>query len=78
MLENERAALQRFSFIEREIAKNTQYPDAPYWQIALRFGQIEVESHVRWAEETLASLHKLGGTNQNPSATRKERPHAAK
>jgi PadR family transcriptional regulator AphA len=78
MLENERAALQRFSFIEREIAKNTQYPDAPYWQIAVRFGQIEVESHVRWAEETLATLHKLGGTKQSSSSSRKEKHRAVK
>jgi DNA-binding PadR family transcriptional regulator len=78
MLENERAALQQFSMIEREIAKSTQYPDAPYWQIALRFGQIEVEAHVRWAEETLAALHKLGAKKQNQPLTRKEKPHAAK
>jgi DNA-binding PadR family transcriptional regulator len=78
MVEGERAALQRFSFIEREIAKNTQYPDAPYWQIALRFGQVEVESHVRWAEETLAALHKLGGKQQSSSSSGKEKSHAAK
>jgi DNA-binding PadR family transcriptional regulator len=69
MLENERAALQRFTFIEREIAKNTQYPDAPYWQMVLRFGQTEVETHVRWAEETLDQLHKIA---------RKERGRADK
>ncbi len=77
MLENERAALQKFSVIEREIAKNSEYPDAPYWRIVLRFGQIEVESHVRWAEETLAALQKLDVKKQNQSPTRKERPHAA-
>ncbi len=78
MLENERAALQQFSFIEREIAKSTQYPDAPYWQIALRFGQIEVEAHVRWAEETQAVLQKLSRVKRTPQASRKEKPHAAK
>ncbi|MGA2726591.1 MAG: PadR family transcriptional regulator [Terracidiphilus sp.] len=76
MLENERAALQQFGFIEREISKNTQYPDAPYWQIALRFGQIEVEAHVRWAEETLAVLQKLSRVKQTPQGSRKEKPHA--
>jgi PadR family transcriptional regulator, regulatory protein AphA len=78
MLENERAALQKFSVIGREIAKNTQYPDVPYWQIALRFGQTEVEAHVRWAEETLAALRKLGAKKRSSSASRKEKPHAAK
>jgi PadR family transcriptional regulator, regulatory protein AphA len=75
MVESERAALQRFGLIEREIAKNAQYPDAPYWQIAVRFGQIEVEAHVRWAEETLAALQKVGTVKPAP---RKEKPHAAK
>ena len=78
MLESERAALERFGLIEREIAKNTQYPDAPYWRIALRFGQIELEAHLRWAEETLATLHKLSRTKQNPPASRKENRHGAK
>ena len=75
MVESERAALQRFGLIEREIAKNTQYPDAPYWQIAVRFGQIEVEAHVRWAEETIGALQKLGALKP---ASRKEKPHASK
>ncbi|MGO9438816.1 MAG: PadR family transcriptional regulator [Terracidiphilus sp.] len=78
MVENERTALRQFGLIEREIAKNTQYPDSPYWQIALRFGQIEVEAHVRWAEETLAALHKLGGKKQSVSRSRKEKLHAGK
>jgi DNA-binding PadR family transcriptional regulator len=78
MLENERAALRQFSVIEREIAKNTQYPDAPYWQIVLRFGQIEVKSHVRWAEETLAVLHEVGGKKQSLAGSRKEKSHASK
>jgi len=76
MVENERAALQRFDLIGREIAKNTQYPDAPYWQIALRYGQSEVEAHLRWAEETLAALQKLVRAEQGSQVSRKENRHA--
>lgn len=60
MAENERAVLERFELIGREIAANPQYPDAPYWRMVLRYGQTELEAHLSWAEETLASLRKLG------------------
>jgi len=59
MAENERAVLQRFDAMEQEIARNSQYPDAPYWRMALRFGQIELQAHQRWAKETLAALRRL-------------------
>jgi PadR family transcriptional regulator AphA len=60
MVESERASLREFMRIEHEeISKNKQYPDAPYWKMAARFGQIELEAHLRWAEETLAVLRKL-------------------
>ena len=59
MAENERAVLERFELIGREIAANPQYPDAPYWRMVLRFGQIELEAHLQWAEETLTSLRNL-------------------
>lgn len=72
MAENERAVLERFTLIEREIAANPQYPDAPYWRMVLRYGQIELEAHQQWAEETLASLRKpgrkLGEKQRAPSA----------
>ncbi len=53
MLESERAALREFIRIEaEEIVPNQHYPGAPYWKMAARFGQLELQAHVRWAEET--------------------------
>jgi DNA-binding PadR family transcriptional regulator len=69
MVEAERAVLHQIGRTGEEIAKNQQYPDAPYWKMAARFGQMELEAHLRWAEETLAELKKIA---------RKERKHAGK
>jgi DNA-binding PadR family transcriptional regulator len=78
-LESERAALREFIRIEaEEIAPNQHYPGAPYWRMAARFGQLELQAHVRWAEETLAALRKLRDTQRNDSKTRKRKKHARK
>ena len=78
MVARERAVLERFAFIECEIARNADYPSAPYWQMALRFGQIELEAHLRWAEETLAALRKLDKQRARVSSSRKDKSHAGK
>ena len=44
--------------------KNQQYPDAPYWKMAARFGQLELEAHQRWGEETLDELRKIAKQQQ--------------
>lgn|GEM_PF-5545873 len=78
MVAREKAVLERFALIEREITRNANYPDAPHWQIALRFGQIELEAHMRWAEETLAVLRKLAKERDRVSGRRKDEGHAGK
>ena len=61
MVETERALVLKFAQVEEEeIAANQQYPDAPYWKMAARFGQLELEAHLRWPEETLVELNSLG------------------
>jgi DNA-binding PadR family transcriptional regulator len=71
MLANERAVLQELARIEHEVlAQNQQYPDVPYWKIAARFGEYELEAHVRWAEETLAELNRIAGEQQSKLSTR--------
>jgi DNA-binding PadR family transcriptional regulator len=77
MVERESAALQIFSAIGKQIVSQPQYPDTPYWQMVLRFGQLEVESHLRWAQESLAALRKLEQKRPAPPF-RKEKPHATK
>jgi len=78
MARNESEVLKRFAGLEGEIAKLHRYPDAPYWKMALRFGQLELEAHQRWAEETLAELRKLNTKHRASSATRKEQRHGSK
>ena len=65
MVENERAFLDEFRRIEREvIAERQHFPDAPYWKMAARYGQLELEAHLRWGEETLAELRKMAQKQQ--------------
>ncbi len=78
MVESERASLREFARIEQEISKNLQYPDAPYWKMAARFGQIEMEAHLRWAEETLAELHRIERKQRSKAGIQKEKSHADK
>jgi DNA-binding PadR family transcriptional regulator len=78
MIETESAVLGKIGQIEKEIAKNRQYPDAPYWMMAVRFGQLELEAHLHWAQETLAQLNKLAKKQRSPSKARKEKQHAGK
>jgi PadR family transcriptional regulator, regulatory protein AphA len=78
MVETDRELLAKFEKIEREIARNPRYPDAPYWKMAARFGQIEMEAHLRWAEETSAELNKIARKQRSPSRARKEKNEAGK
>jgi DNA-binding PadR family transcriptional regulator len=71
MIENETAILKELTRIEHEIlAQNQQYPDVPYWKMASRFGEFELQAHVRWAEETLAELNRIAKEQQSHSDTR--------
>jgi len=77
MAKREGALLERFRRIEHEeIARLSRYPDAPYWRMAARFGQLELEAHVRWAEETLAELGQLGEERKVAAAAGKEKCNA--
>ena len=79
MVESERAFLREFKRIElEEIAKSEQYPDAPYWKMAARFGQLEVEAHQRWGEETLDELRKIAKKQRKHTEKRKKKSHAEK
>jgi DNA-binding PadR family transcriptional regulator len=78
MASSENRTLEKINGLEGEIAKLAQYPDAPYWMMALRFGQLELEVHQRWAEETLAELRKLNRKQRTQSADGKEPHHGSK
>lgn len=83
MAEEHRALLEKFERVERdEIDQHPEYPDAPFWKMAARYGQIEMEAHLRWAEETLDALRKMAGKQkrsaQRSGQARKEKHHAGK
>ena len=72
MMKQELAYLREFRRIElEEISKNLQYPDAPYWKMAARFGQLELEAHLRWCEETLSELNKIAKKQRKHEEKRK-------
>ena len=77
MAESERSSIQLIKRAAEEIARNQQYPDAPYWKMAARFGEIELEAHLRWAEETLAELKKIAGKRRGNAETGREKKHAS-
>jgi DNA-binding PadR family transcriptional regulator len=65
-LKSERAALQELTRIEHEVlSQNQQYPDVPYWKMASRFGEFELEARIRWAKETLAELNRIATQQQS-------------
>jgi DNA-binding PadR family transcriptional regulator len=77
MAERERAVLEEIKRLEREeITQMVRYPDAPYWKMAARFGEFELEAHLRWAEETLAALRRIARNRRKPAPVRKEDRHA--
>jgi len=78
MVESERAFLHQLEQTQEEIARNQQYPDAPYWKMTGRFGQLELEAHLRWAEETLAELQNLNEKQRGHGDAAKEKNHEGK
>jgi DNA-binding PadR family transcriptional regulator len=79
MVEREGAVLKELTRLEHEeIAQSQQYPGAPYWKMAARFGQLELKAHLRWAEETLEELRRIGRKQRSGAGTSKEKKHAGK
>jgi DNA-binding PadR family transcriptional regulator len=78
MAKIEGSFLAKFRQIERELLSQMRlYPDVPYWRMAARFGQLELEAHLRWAEETLKTLRKMQA-GQRRLAIGKVKRHAGK
>ena len=79
MAEREGAVLRELTRLEHEeIAQSQQYPGAPYWKMAARFGQMELQAHLRWSEETLAELRKIARKQQADEESHKEKRHAGR
>jgi len=79
MIEREEAVFNELTRLEREdIAQSQQYPGAPYWKMAARFGQMELEAHLRWARETMRALEDLRKKHPSDRVGPKEKKHAGK
>ncbi len=78
MVERERALVQKFVETSKSVSAQEQYPDTPYWLMAARFGQLELEAHLRWGEETLAELRKIAKKQQRLAESGKGKSHAGK
>jgi PadR family transcriptional regulator, regulatory protein AphA len=79
MVDEHRALLKEFHRVQREeIDKSSKYSDAPFWKMAARFGQIEMEAHLRWAKETLSELRKVAGKRKSLAKARKDKNHASR
>jgi DNA-binding PadR family transcriptional regulator len=79
LAEGNRALLELLERVEREeINKNQHYPGAPYWKMAVHFGQMQMRAHLRWAEKTLAELNNIAKKQRSRSGTREEKRHAGK
>jgi len=79
MVEERRALLEKFKRAEvNEIDKTPQYPDAPFWKMAVRYGQIEMIAHLKWAEETLRELRKMLVRQKGSPEMHKRRHHAGR
>lgn len=77
MVTEHRALLEKFTHVDNvEITKHKHRPEAPFWRMAARYGQLEMEAHLRWAEETLVTLHKLDKQQKKDAAAKKEKLNA--
>jgi DNA-binding PadR family transcriptional regulator len=74
MVVEHRALLEKLTRIEREeIAEQRHRPEAPFWRMTARYGQFEMKAHLRWAEETLATLRQLDKQQKKHPASKKEK-----
>jgi PadR family transcriptional regulator, regulatory protein AphA len=78
MVERQQLLVQTFAEAEEAVRVQEQYPDTPYWKMTARFGQLELEAHLRWGEEALAALRKIAKQQQSQSESRKAKSHARK
>jgi DNA-binding PadR family transcriptional regulator len=77
MIAEHRALLEKFIRIEREeIAEQKHRPEAAFWRMTARYGQLEMEAHLRWAKETLAALGRLDKQQKKHPGSKKEKFHA--
>jgi DNA-binding PadR family transcriptional regulator len=78
MVEKEQALVQKFIETGKAVSAQQQFPDTPFWLMAARFGQLELEAHLRWGEETLSELRRIAKKQQRLAESGKGKSHAGK
>jgi len=73
MADRERAVLGMLDHAQAQIDAQKQYPGSPFWKMVTRFGQLELEAHLQWAEETIVHLDQL---NKRTATAGKRKIHA--
>ena len=59
--ERQQALARGFDEHERELRRNhAAHPGLPYWLMTLHYGQFVTDAQLRWSEETLKTLRRLG------------------
>ena len=77
MVVEHRALLEKFTRIaDEETAEQRHRQEAPFWRMTARYGQLELEAHLRWAEETLAMLCRLDKQQKKDTGSKKDKLHA--
>ena len=77
MATEHRALLETFTqYEQKDIRDLGDFPESQFWRMTARFGQLEMEAHLRWAEETLNILRKMEQKQNKAAAAREGTPHA--
>jgi PadR family transcriptional regulator AphA len=77
MATEHRALLETFTqYEQKDIRDLGDFPESQFWRMTARFGQLEMEAHLRWAEETLNILRKMEQKQNKAAAAREGAPHA--
>ena len=69
--ERQQTLARVFAERERELrTKHSAHPGLPYWLMTLHFGQYRADALLRWCEETIKTLERLGRASAKRARSR--------
>jgi PadR family transcriptional regulator AphA len=69
--ERQQALARVFAERERELrGKHSAQPGLPYWLMTLHFGQYRADALIRWCDETIKTLERLGRASAKRARSR--------
>jgi len=78
MMERARVLAEKLTEVWDAVSAQRQYPGTPYWKMAARFGQLRMEAHLRWGEETLTALRKIAVEQNRCTEAKRRKGHVGK